>query len=407
MEIDHDNVIDTCPCCGSPFDNQKVPLCENHNKLDFLGPGFPLFYEFLIFCIICIFLLLCIQGIYGLATNPNGHACEYINLRKAPVRCNENGINLYSWFNKEERDEVQSGLNLCGAFCLLILLNIFKYRHKQVEMKLENNIVSPSDYTIQVSELPYNEMKHDNMFIHDKLQSFFENCIPNRKIKISKVNLAYFVENHVNLKNLKEDLIAKQSNLIRSIFHAEGKKGVPQLLLEERKNEVDKKMAEVQEKIEKFENEGETGASDKFCGVAYISTQTEEDQDALLKYWERSFFQTILFVIKSKLFKADQKTFQGKIISVKRAPEPTDVIWENLGYSSSYRFKALLKTNLGALITLIACCAAIFGINLAQVAISEKDPKDENLVQGFGIIAAIFVFLVNIFLEVIINILVK
>ena len=317
------------------------------------------------------------------------------------MHCAENGINLYSWFNKEERDEVQSALNLCGAFCLLIALNIFKYRHKKVEMSLENDKVSPSDYTIQVSELPITERENER-----ELQCFFENCIPNRKIKISKVNLAYFVENYVYLKNLKEELIAKQSNLSSSIIYTELKKGVPQPLLREKKNEVDKKMAEVQEKIEKFENECENDAAGKFCGVAYLSVQTEEDQDALLKYWERSFFQNILIVIESKLFKADQKTYKGKIISVKRAPEPTDVIWENLGYTSLYRFKALLKTNLGALITLIACCAAIFGINEAQVAVSEGDPKDEKLVKGFGIIAAIFVLFVNILLEVIINILV-
>ena len=400
IDLDHDNVIDVCPCCGSPFDNQKISLCENHNKLDFLGPGFPLFYEFLIFCIICICLLFCIQGIYGLATNPNGHACELANIRKASVRCKENGINLYSWFNKEDRDEVQSGLNLCGAFCLLIVLNIFKHRHKKVEMRLDNDNISPSDYTIQVSELPTTEKEED-------IKTFFENCIPNQTITISKVSLAYFVEDYVNLKNLKEELIAKQSNLMSNIVHTERKKGVTQTILRTKKNEIDKKMEEVQEKIEKFEKECETNAAEKFCGVVFLSVRKEEDQEALLKFWERSFLQTIMIMIMSKLFKANQKTYKGNIISVKRAPEPTDVIWENLGYTSLYRFKALWKTNLGTLLTLIACGGAIFGINIAQVTVSDQDPKNEKLVQGFGILAAVFVFVVNILLQVIINVLVK
>jgi len=68
---------------------------------------------------------------------------------------------------------VQSGLNLCGAFVLLIVLTIFKFRHKMVQMRLDNDNLSPSDYTIQISEIPIEE-KEEN------IKEFFENCIPNR-----------------------------------------------------------------------------------------------------------------------------------------------------------------------------------------------------------------------------------
>lgn len=401
LDLDHDNVIDVCPCCGSPFDNQLVPLCENHNKLDFLGPGFPLFYEFLIFCVVCIGLLFLIQGVYGMSTNPDGNGCRLANLKNTGVKCSENGINHYSWFNKEERDDVQSGLNLCGAFVLLIVLNIFKHRHKSVEIRLDNDNVSPSDYTIQVSELPATEKEED-------IKKFFESCLPNRSIVISKISLAYFVEDYVGLIRRKDALIARQSNIMSNIIHTEKKTKTPQPILRKKKEDMDRELADIQAKIEQFESECETTAGQKFCGVAFISLQREEDQEALLKYWERSFFETILIIVMSRLFRKQSKTYKGNIVTVRRAPEPSDVIWENLGYNSLYRFKALIKTNVGTLVTLVACAGAIFGINIAQFSISDSDADSNNkaLVQGFGIIAAICVFVVNFLLQSIINVLV-
>jgi len=400
VDVEHDGVIDVCPCCGSPFDNQLIPLCENHNKLDFLGPGFPLFYEFLIFCIICILLLFFIQGIYGLATNANGNACHLANVNKNAVSCSENGINRYSWFNKEERDDIQSILNLFSTFALLIVLNIFKCRHKAVEMKLDNDILSPSDYTLQVSELPVKEKEED-------IQNFFETCIPNRTIKISKIVMAYFVEDYVNLKTRKDELISKQSNLMSNIVHTEKKKNQIQPILRKKKEDVDKELVVIQEKIDEFEKECREDAADKFCGVVFISLQREDDQDAFLKFWQRSFFQTILLLIMSKLLKNHPKTYKGKIITVARAPEPTDVIWQNLGYTSLYRFKAYFKTNLATAFALMACGGAVFGINLAQVTIHNENKSNQEIVHFFGILAAVFLSVVNILLEIVVKKLVK
>lgn len=407
QDLDDDNIIDVCPCCGSPFDNAKIPLCTKHNKLDFLGPGFPLFYEFLIFCIVCIFLLFCIQGIYGLSTNNDGEACHLSNIipdSDGKIRkCTENGINTYSWFNKVYRDDVQSGLNLCGAFVLLIVLNVFKHRHKNVEIRLDSKNISPSDYTIQVSEIPTTENEED-------IKNFFENCMPNRAVKISKVCLAYHVENYVRLKNKKEALIAEQSSLLSKLtfFQRKNKPGLEKI--QQKKQQVEEILAKTQEKIEEFERECEQDAGKKFCGVAFISLQNEEDHKALMEYWEMSFFQIVLTVVMAKVFKRNAKTYKGKLVSVVRAPEPTDVIWENLGFSPIYRFKALIMTNLATFCLLCLCGAAIFGINYAQAYLAEEAKTDSSLnstVQGIGILSAALVLVVNVILELVVNKLVK
>ena len=347
-------------------------------------------------------LLFCIQGIYGLSTNPDGEACHLANFQPSK-HCTENGINRYSWFNKIERDDVQSGLNLCGAFVLLIVLNIFKHRHKLVEIQLDNNNISPSDYTVQINELPVDQKEED-------IKEFFETCVPNKKITISKLCMAYFVEEYVHWKMMKEELISKQSDILSHIqFLGKKQKEIPTALAE-KQIKVDQELLDVQNKINQFERECETNVADKFCGVVYLSLQTEEDQKILLDHWKMSFFQRIRVVVMSKLFKNHAKTYKGKLISVLRAPEPTDVIWENLGYSPLYRLKAVIMTSIGTFVTLCICGAAIFGINYAQAYLADETKVDKSkysLVQGIGVLAAALVFVVNFILQTVVYKLVK
>lgn len=381
-------------------------MCLKHNQLDFLGPGYPLFYEFLIFSIVCIFLLFCIQGIYGLATNKDGDACHLSNIqiKSVPYRpCNENFINLYSWFNKGDNDDIQSGLNLAGAIMLLIVLNIFKHRHKSVEIRLDSNNISPSDYTIQVNQIPKSEKEED-------IKHFFENCIPDKSIKISKVCLAYNVQQYVSLKNKKESLTSSQSSMLSKIafYQKKQKKGLENLKI--KKEAIENDLLLVQEKIEIFEKECQNNVEEKFCGVAFISLETEEDQKSLLEYWELSFFQIILILIMSKLFNKNAKTYKGDLISVSRAPEPSDIIWENLGFSPIYRLKALIYTNLATFLMLCLCAAAIFGINFGQAYLADQAKTDASLndtVQGFGVLAAALVLIVNLILQLVMGKLVE
>lgn len=37
----------TCPCCGYEIERLKIGLCDNTEKLSFLGAGYPMFYNFI------------------------------------------------------------------------------------------------------------------------------------------------------------------------------------------------------------------------------------------------------------------------------------------------------------------------------------------------------------------------
>ena len=66
----------------------------------------------------------------------------------------------------------------------------------------------------------------------------------------------------------------------------------------------------------------------------------------------------------------------GKVVVVKRAPEPTDILWENLGYTSMERLKKRLVSNFAMLILIGIGFVIVMLINWAQ------DRVKNNIGQG-------------------------
>jgi len=66
---------DFCACCGKPVNKTTVPMSIPRKELGFLGPLFPLYFKYLLYCIL-ICCLLFVINIYSLVNNYNGKGCE-------------------------------------------------------------------------------------------------------------------------------------------------------------------------------------------------------------------------------------------------------------------------------------------------------------------------------------------
>lgn len=181
-----------------------MPLLIDHNKLGFIGVGFPLFYEFLIYTILFISFLLIIQGIYSLYNNSKSEAI-YLN-PTLDNYCPNTIINKYSWANNIIRNDTQSLLSLICSFILLFSLFLFKNRLKRIETKLDNSVLSPSDFTAQISNIP-------NGILDEELLNYLINGI-DRKIEIVKVVKVYDVNELMRLKKLNTHLLYEKRNLL-------------------------------------------------------------------------------------------------------------------------------------------------------------------------------------------------
>ena len=49
-------LVNLCPCCGFEIERENLPFPTSIISLSFLGAGFPLFYNFIRYCIIILFL---------------------------------------------------------------------------------------------------------------------------------------------------------------------------------------------------------------------------------------------------------------------------------------------------------------------------------------------------------------
>jgi hypothetical protein len=78
-----------------------------------------------------------------------------------------------------------------------------------------------------------------------------------------------------------------------------------------------------------------------------------------------SLLEEIWRFIKYKIFRVDkmqdENSFNGRRVHVERAPEPTDVRWENLNIKRKARLKKICTTYTATAFIL----GGVFGINLA------------------------------------------
>ena len=90
-----------------------------------------------------------------------------------------------------------------------------------------------------------------------------------------------------------------------------------------------------------------------------------------LKGFIRKRFDRIFSVFLTRFDK-----LAGKVVVVKRAPEPTDILWENLGYTSLERLKKRLVSNFAMLVLIAIGFALVMLVNWAQ------DRVKNNIGQG-------------------------
>jgi hypothetical protein len=95
---------ETCPCCGYEVDRDDIPYFSSVMKLGFLGSGFPLFYNFIIYCIFILFIQLTVKGGYNLVTNVMSGYCQKDFPESTPPekQCPDKWVHIVSLANKLE-----------------------------------------------------------------------------------------------------------------------------------------------------------------------------------------------------------------------------------------------------------------------------------------------------------------
>ncbi|KRX03774.1 hypothetical protein PPERSA_04282 [Pseudocohnilembus persalinus] len=170
-----------CKCCARVSDRQPLPMCTSLNNLAHLGPGYPLYFDYIKFCIVLLLCQLLTSGAYSLFTNYfKGDDCvndgEITNVYD---QCNKDWITMFSIGNKRSKENLIDIQNYVDLGCLLIMIIFFQFFRKYIktiDIKYDILDINPKDYTIWIQNIPKNFQAKNDSYEED-IREFIEQSI--------------------------------------------------------------------------------------------------------------------------------------------------------------------------------------------------------------------------------------
>ncbi|OMJ81749.1 hypothetical protein SteCoe_17745 [Stentor coeruleus] len=363
---------DVCPCCRLP---KKAPLFKldcDFSELSELGSGFPLFFYFTKNLIILTLL----AGVFV------GIPCAYINFLHSDFDIlSSKPVNWYQYtFIRDGYDLPMWQAWLHCVFCIFLIVYFFvlkRYMKKKTH-KFDYKNITPSDFTVWVNDL------EDN-YKRDDLYSFFQSKGLGKKYKlevnsVSPVfNIGVYVKQVRKLEKLKGDLSYAED------YKKKYKAKPSSESCCVKKNYKIKHLKMDIEYIEKWLENIEVQGRMHFTKSksAFVTFRFKKTAKRVLRYWNRSpLDKIILFLCHPLLFCFcccyNNNKFNGKIIKVEPAPEPSDLIWENISLSNKQKFLRRFAIVICTLVFLIGLCFALFQLKSFQYRIFQEQSNNND-----------------------------
>ncbi|KAL4500595.1 hypothetical protein ABPG72_003019 [Tetrahymena utriculariae] len=374
------NTSEICPCCGCIIEKEKVSLLCKPEDLGFLGAGVSLYFFFIKYCIAFLFFIGLICSIFNILRNASGSNCSTI------PQCQSSFINNLSIINRNNANnqfQTQAGLNFLTAITLIVASVILRKKMSTMSKQINVDNITAGDFTVMVTNLKIGTTEQQLVnYIKSQAKRYGE-------IQIIKVNFAYNISNYIKIKRKHQELVLKQ---IKEKASIKEKQQDSSHLLSQLSQEID----ELEKQIANTEDNFKTGNFVR-SGTAFVTFGSDNTAELVANIFKRSFLSRI-FVGITRF-----GSLNGQIVTIKRAPEPNDIYWENLCYQSFEKLISNLLTHFFTAVLLIAAFFIIFAISKAQDNIQSTSTKNDPRVIFLSFIASLFIFIINNGLNMIIR----
>jgi len=398
---DENKESQTCQCCGLPITGKQIPLAASLEKLAHLGSGYPLYFNFTKYAIGMLLMMFFVGGIYNLVTNIETGDCSDSTANAQKAYCIQGFIHSFIISNKREESEslrIQAVLNLITVFMVMFFFHYLRYKIRKMNVEADEKTVTPSDYAIEIQDLPED-------ISDEELKTWIYQIAGHQDIEILRITKVYAISKYVKLINKKSNFEMKKAKLeiqpeyMRFITRKMtlGKKKIKQVSGNDdvKKVQINTKLNSISQKIQGFEGMDRL----KRCPVVYVTFKTAQQAEEIrnLKKADTSRFYHIFFS-EDEFTRHD---FGEKKVKIRRAPEPSDILWENIEYIGQEKLKIRLLTYIGTFMA--TCFGIILVVNYSQGMAQSHYGKSSGVAQGLSIVVSLVIFLTNSILAQIIK----
>lgn len=238
------------------------------------------------------------------------------------------------------------------AMCLMIVYDmLFYFLSVRLAKRIDKSTLTSSDFTIMFENIP-RQMSQEAI-----TKYLSEHGATNDNLQIQKVSMCYRLNELISVSR-------NEIKVIRKIMNLEKDKSKNTVEIMNQKRFLE----QIQKKKEALVKKAEENMADLFSGVVFVTVEREEVASKMHKRW--SMHPLLLYLLRVfpplKSCKANKGVIGGNVIVCKKAPEPSDIIWENLGISTVQWIKRRLFTFLGVAMVVGISFGTILGLLYAQ-----------------------------------------
>lgn len=308
--------------------------------------------------------------------NIKGDACTEELTKEYTVPCIKDYLTIHSVANFGAKTDAIVALGTLLFFFIVVLIFtlLSSYiKHQSAKLDALNDV--PDDFTIKVEGLPEDEKLDD---IHERFEYIARDTgcqVPQGGVQefVQKTVLAYEMADFSKKTNALN--VARKRLIVQLGRELRGKGLTHEDEYDEKeftdtyqklKMEFDNKKIELNLEESRLIEQDDANCAK---GIAFITFKTKDIQQQVLKYWSstKSLCDRLLLrrTRTSYSFIRDGYS-KKKDITVTQAPDPSEIVWENLGIDSLVLIRRRAITFSATIVLLLICFLATFSLKTIQ-----------------------------------------
>ena len=308
-------------------------------------------------------------------------------------------------------------------------LSIIKENENDVKKNIKEDMKESSERELIDEKSVSGVKRFENIFKEKLSEIFFSD---KKKYDIKKVNVCFKINKYIELQEKLEEC-EDMENLIHLPYQKNKNLGVDKSkriyyysplnefnvhICERTKklSDIKKEKSEIQKQINELLQEIEEINMEKFAGALIVSFNTIKEKEEFMSHIPNSLFIKLLKIIgKLRYFfcfccidKIDNSKFVMKNlkINIEDAPNPEDIIFENLEFTQQSKVYRVVGINMISLLLIAIGFGIILGFKQLQIIVNKKD-YNQIILYIISLCIAIVCSIINIIFEEILDMLTK